>query len=432
MRGARGAVARLAMAVPVRPNLRNNFRDLTGNTRFHTLSPRSLLPLNSLWLLWDAAEPATHAIHPPAPADSSSPTDQLAPFTRSLGVSWWTDDLREDDGAQYLSRPVPGTNDTIDSSQPQSAVPSILVSPASPMAPSLGTPRLEPEAGGGRKVEPERGEEEEVRAGRDEAGENGQQGEPRNWRNWAGKSPARHTAKLPSTSSSSPPPAANRHPSSPPASSNRLSPNARQPPSEARTFFASLASSIPSVSLPSFSLSSLLPSRLPGAPHFESMDLRIEDGESALSLYGLLLAPFRLFAADGFSFTRKCRTMRVHARDGAGVCCVVERDGVDEETAVSTVSSLSCLLHRIASRCVEAKQHDCALLAWRIRCTRGFCVALLDAPQLFLALTSRNVTARSHCSCPLFHSSDLATPLHRTVPLLRHDPRRTRLVLPPA
>ncbi|BGP74199.1 hypothetical protein NBRC10513v2_007631 [Rhodotorula toruloides] len=303
----------------------------------------------------------------------------------------------EDDGAQYLSRPVPGTNDTIDSSQPQSAVPSILVSPASPMAPSLGTPRLEPEAGGGRKVEPERGEEEEVRAGRDEAGENGQQGEPRNWRNWAGKSPARHTAKLPSTSSSSPPPAANRHPSSPPASSNRLSrpspssppsflpsssstaANARQPPSEARTFFASLASSIPSVSLPSFSLSSLLPSRLPGAPHFEvqeggfssdeeeeegedeledgerrkelggqkegrqkevlmrqSMDLRIEDGESALSLYGLLLAPFRLFAADGFSFTRKCRTMRVHARDGAGVCCVVERDGVDEETAVST------------------------------------------------------------------------------------------------
>ncbi|BGP66361.1 hypothetical protein NBRC10512v2_007769 [Rhodotorula toruloides] len=193
-----------------------------------------------------------------------------------------------DDSAQYLSRPVPATNDAIDSSLPQSAVPSILVSPASPMAPSLGTPRLGPEAGGGRKVEPERGEEEEVRVGRDEAGENGQQGQARNWRNWAGKSPARQTAKLPPTSSSSSsPPAANRHPSSPPASSSRpprISPssppssfpsssstasNARQPPSEARTFFASLASSIPSVSLPSFSLSSLLPSRLPGAPHFE-------------------------------------------------------------------------------------------------------------------------------------------------------------------
>lgn len=292
-----------------------------------------------------------------------------------------------DDSAQYLSRPVPATNDAIDSSLPQSAVPSILVSPASPMAPSLGTPRLGPEAGGGRKVEPERGEEEEVRVGRDEAGENGQQGQARNWRNWAGKSPARQTAKLPPTSSSSSsPPAANRHPSSPPASSSRpprISPssppssfpsssstasNARQPPSEARTFFASLASSIPSVSLPSFSLSSLLPSRLPGAPHFEiqeggfssdeeeeededdledgerrkelggqkegkqkevlmrqSMDLRIEDGESgafALRHFFFPLSWFVRGLLGESSGLWKCSTDGMHRRKGAGVASI--------------------------------------------------------------------------------------------------------------
>lgn len=268
---------------------------------------------------------------------------------------------------QYLSRPTPGAgeHDAIDSPLPASAVPSILVSPASPMAPALGTPRLGPDRRGGhaaRTEEPERNEDDDGQTGRDDAGENGQQGQGRNWRNWSGKSPARQATKLPSTTSSSPSPhAANRLPSSPPASSNRLprtspvspppllpstsSPtsNARQPPSESRTFFASLASSIPSVSLPSFSLSSLLPSRLPGAPHFEiqeggsssedeeeeeegedegtdserrrkapgehgksrskealmrqSMDLRIEDGESAFFVSSTLAAfsPFARF-----------------------------------------------------------------------------------------------------------------------------------------
>ncbi|GAA5853934.1 hypothetical protein JCM8547_008162 [Rhodosporidiobolus lusitaniae] len=163
------------------------------------------------------------------------------------------------------------------------AVPSIVLSPASPLQPSYASgargtsPARGGEEGGGAppSAPPAGGSADGSVEGTDRAAEGARAAATA-----GGGNSAPSTSRDPSSSSFSPPSNPDRRPSTAPSpspsftspsspSSNPLNPfPSPSPSSESRTFFSSLASSIPNP-LSSFSalnLGSLLPSKLPGTP----------------------------------------------------------------------------------------------------------------------------------------------------------------------
>ncbi|BGP43886.1 hypothetical protein JCM10449v2_007943 [Rhodotorula kratochvilovae] len=189
--------------------------------------------------------------------------------------------------AQYASRP-PASPSSAGTDAPDDAVPEILVSPASPLAPAgplAARSSAQEEAGDGAEARDAGGAPgEDGAAGQGRTAAQGRGG----WDEEAGPPPSLVRAGAAGEEARSvPPPAPAPAPAATTATPTAPPP---PPPSEARTFFSSLSSALPSVSLPSFTLnlSSLLPAKLPGAPTMQpytgaesSDDEEGEKGEGA-------------------------------------------------------------------------------------------------------------------------------------------------------
>ncbi|GAA6011196.1 hypothetical protein JCM10207_005535 [Rhodosporidiobolus poonsookiae] len=172
---------------------------------------------------------------------------------------------------------------------PDSAVPSIILSPASPMQPahSPRTPaqpqqqRVARPASAGGASDSARMKTSASRGSHTEAGSSS-----------AGAGAASRSAAAPTGAaassagrrpSSSPSPSTHAHAksASPSSSSAALPPssNAAQP-SHSRTFFSSLANSIPLPSLPTFNLASFIPNKVPGGPTIQVVHEEDADEDS--------------------------------------------------------------------------------------------------------------------------------------------------------
>ncbi|BGP52114.1 hypothetical protein JCM10450v2_008085 [Rhodotorula kratochvilovae] len=197
-----------------------------------------------------------------------------------------------DPPAQYASRP-PASPSSAGTDAPDDTVPEILVSPASPLSPAgplAARSSAQDEGDDGAETRDAGGAPgEDGAAGQGRTAAQGRGG----WDEEAGPPPSLVPAGAAGEEARSvPPPApapASAATTATPASAAPAAP-VPPPPSEARTFFSSLSSALPSVSLPSFTLnlSSLLPAKLPGAPTMQpytgaesSDDEEGEKGEGA-------------------------------------------------------------------------------------------------------------------------------------------------------
>ncbi|GAA5836385.1 hypothetical protein JCM11251_001478 [Rhodosporidiobolus azoricus] len=211
-------------------------------------------------------------------------------------------DSRMDDYQQYATVRRNGLREEA----PASGVPSIVLSPASPSQPAHSyqtSPQTATRQAGEGGENERRGEGKAVSSkegagggGEAERGERGSSATGLTEDGQAGGGTASAPAMSPkpscngaSTSSTS------RRPSTAPSPSpsSALSPSnapasAPAPPSESRTFFASLASSFPSLPLPSLSLNltSFLPSKLPGTPTLHVVGRGEGDGRESFESEG--------------------------------------------------------------------------------------------------------------------------------------------------
>ncbi|GAA5977264.1 hypothetical protein JCM11641_003895 [Rhodosporidiobolus odoratus] len=236
-------------------------------------------------------------------------------------------------GVDQYANPLASSIDTTSfrNSTDMQQVPSVVLTPASPMQMTHSSPRPGSPARPAAKKDPnqlargvggpqgEGGQAEPAQAAGTKQHAGGTATEPAT-RIFRTKRPQTAPSLSQSTASSSTSPTSPSAFPSLPGPSPSLSQTSSTTPS--RTFFASLAYSIPSIpSLPSFNLTSLLPAKLPGAPTIvmekvedgssdedegegeserkeeerKSMDLRIEEG--ALSCAYLLSGVLRIGTA---------------------------------------------------------------------------------------------------------------------------------------